>query len=582
MPNISEKVVVLSELTDGISVVLSELTDNVDNINNELNNLNYYANYNKEFYEKQPLTFKSSVANAQVKFTKSSGVTGTLYYSYDNANWDTYTDGTFINLNNRIYFRGNLINDNGEEYGIGTFELSANTVIEGNIMSLIYNDNFINQTTIPYGWIFYTLFHDCTSLIDASNLILPATTLAECCYENMFSYCTSLVKAPELLAITLAEGCYDSMFYSCTSLIEAPEILPATALTEYCYDSMFSYCTSLIEAPELSATTLAECCYDSMFYSCTSLIEAPEILPATALTEYCYDNMFENCTSLTKAPELPATRLVLGCYQHMFYGCTNLNYIKALFLTTPSKPLNEPANYTHRWVYNVASTGIFIKSDDATWNIIDDYGIPVGWEIYTESEYNYVKGIDIKNVVKHSWIKDIVNKDTALDVNENGTTYSLRMWVDDFKKVEYDENDEAYIEDMRSEIADNRGYDGDWESYAMELASGIEDEDHYNGASAYEYTGETLEFDDETYYLWELSCTRGGYTVNDAQTSDYLRKKYLLTNTVNYMELYNISLENDPYTEICPYIAILSDDYDIYALPDQYNCDRLIRIETID
>ena len=60
------------------------------------------------------------------------------------------------------------------------------------------------------------------------------------------------------------------MFYGCASLVQAPE-LPATTLAEYCYSNMFENCYGLTHAPELPATTLANSCYSYMFYGCTSL-----------------------------------------------------------------------------------------------------------------------------------------------------------------------------------------------------------------------------------------------------------------------------------------------------------------------
>jgi hypothetical protein len=86
----------------------------------------------------------------------------------------------------------------------------------------------------------------------------------------MFYGCTSLIAAPELPATTLANSCYENMFYGCTSLKVAPE-LPATTLASNCYWSLFNKCTSLITAPDLPATTLASNCYFHMFNGCTSL-----------------------------------------------------------------------------------------------------------------------------------------------------------------------------------------------------------------------------------------------------------------------------------------------------------------------
>ena len=48
--------------------------------------------------------------------------------------------------------------------------------------------------------------------------MLPAMTLADSCYNSMFSYCTSLTQAPALPATTLANRCYYDMFNGCTFL----------------------------------------------------------------------------------------------------------------------------------------------------------------------------------------------------------------------------------------------------------------------------------------------------------------------------------------------------------------------------
>lgn len=63
----------------------------------------------------------------------------------------------------------------------------------------------------------------------------------------------------------------------------------------------------------------------------------------------------------------------------MFYKCSNLNYIKAMFTTTPSD------SYTYNWVQGVASTGTFVKNAAAAWSVTGDNGIPTGWTIQTAS-----------------------------------------------------------------------------------------------------------------------------------------------------------------------------------------------------
>ena len=116
------------------------------------------------------------------------------------------------------------------------------------------------------------------------------------------------------------------------------------------------------------------------FFQNSNVINAKNlILPVLTLTKYCYARMFNNCTSLITAPELPATTLVSNCYYYMFNGCSNLNYIKAMFTTTPS------TSYTNNWVSGVASNGTFVKNSAAQWNVTGVNGIPTGWTVQTAS-----------------------------------------------------------------------------------------------------------------------------------------------------------------------------------------------------
>lgn len=296
-------------------------------------------------YSKQSLTIIPK-GNGSIKFVSA---TTTYYYSMDNGStWIGAYSATTIPMtaNTPIMFKGTMTPN--YSWGIGRFSASTYFDVEGNIMSLLYSDNFEDQTNLSdKDYAFQTLFYS-SKLISAENLILPATTLSERCYYYMFGECKSLTKIPELPATTLAESCYmvmfsgcDSlttapvlsattlavecylgMFAGCTSLTTAPE-LPATTLAEYCYSQMFQNCTSLTTAPELSSTTLAGSCYYRMFQNCTSLVTAP-VLPAITLESNCYLGMFADCTSFTTAPDLQATVLKYDCYYGMFSGCTSL------------------------------------------------------------------------------------------------------------------------------------------------------------------------------------------------------------------------------------------------------------------
>ena len=171
-----------------------------------------------------------------------------------------------------------------------------------------------------------------------------------------------------------------NLFGNCNSLIFGDNASLYRDLTGYndCYTGLFSGCIGLrnVSPNFLPATTLAEYCYSNMFDGCESLVNTPE-LPSTTLVDGCYQYMFSNCTSLVSAPELPATTLTTDCYYKMFFGCALLNYIKALFTTKPSY------TFTGEWVKGVSSTGIFVKSRSASWNVTGASGIPTGWTVQT-------------------------------------------------------------------------------------------------------------------------------------------------------------------------------------------------------
>ena len=251
----------------------------------------------------------------------------------------------------------------------------------------------------------------------------------------MFSDCTSLTQAPALPATTLAEYCYDDMFAYCTSLTQAPE-LPATILAPACYYGMFARCTSLTQAPELPATTLANICCLQMFSGCTGLTQAPA-LPATILADGCYQKMFEGCTNLSQAPELPAKRLHEYCYQWMFDGCTKLNYVKCLatdgFTST---------GCTTGWLRGVSSTGTFECDNKKYFTVDSPNGIQSGWtitEINPDVEKPDLDVFDpnvpfcIENVgdvpAKIKYV-NLINSNEAATRSLWKISYDLKTWLD--------------------------------------------------------------------------------------------------------------------------------------------------------
>ena len=255
---------------------------------------------------KSYLTFSSLSSFTLEVYNAIKRWDGTLEYFTSDRTWTTW-DGTIIlSAHNNdgeyvLYLRGT---GNTKITGNGT---NKNWIITGTDIKCIGNiENLLDYATVASG---------------------KHPTMAQYCYQYMFSGCTSLTHAPALPATTLNQYCYSGMFSGCTSLTQAPA-LPATTLANNCYQYMFHGCTALTQAPALPATTLAIYCYSSMFHGCTALTQAPA-LPATTLSTSCYSSMFDGCTALTQAPALPATTLSTSCYSFMFRGCTSLKLSSA-------------------------------------------------------------------------------------------------------------------------------------------------------------------------------------------------------------------------------------------------------------
>ena len=249
--------------------------------------------------------------------------TNAVNYSLDGGKtWEELSANTAspeVKKGKKIMWKGELTPSMGS--GIGTFSSTGNFNAQGNVMSLLFGDDFKDKTTLAgKDYAFYELFYQNQKLINAKDLQLPATTLRSYCYYQMFWLCSNLTTAPKLPASSLAVGCYKDMFGAC------------------------------------------------------GITEAP-ILPAKLMSSGCYSGMFQGCVNLRVAPELPATTLASNCYEMMFSGCLNLNYIKAMFTTTPS------ATYTNNWVSGVAPTGTFVKNPEATWNVTGANGVPSGWTV---------------------------------------------------------------------------------------------------------------------------------------------------------------------------------------------------------
>ena len=326
------------------------------------------------------LTFRSTGSNT-LSLTCNGTANPTLYYSTDGTTWTQWNfTALSITAGHPVFLYGsNTSGFSTSDTNFATFVMGGTGSVscEGNISALINGTNTLN--TIPNTYCFYSLFRNCTVLTAAPSL--PSKGMKMYCYYSMFQGCSSLVHAPAIPATNTATQCFRTMFRDCTSLVSAPT-LDVSSVASSAYRGMFYGCTSLTTAPDLPATTIGTYAYYQMFYGCTSLTTVPTTLPATTLQTACYDEMFRGCKNITTAPILPATTLVTTCYYRMFYNCSKLNYVKAMFTTTPTSGSNGT---TTNWLYGVASSGTFVKNSAATWTNTGASSVPSGWTVQTAS-----------------------------------------------------------------------------------------------------------------------------------------------------------------------------------------------------
>ena len=327
------------------------------------------------------LTIGSAVTTAMVESVSYSLDNGDTWITTNNVNDETITITTpTIKKGKKVMWKGDAVQMStqysgtitDEELGatyVSRFGSSGKFNVQGNIMSLLYGDDFASADGFESGSTrnFMHLFgyinaSDKANVVSAKNLILkntniksyqrlfsncnllvepptlPNKALAEdACYYYMFTNCVNLMYAPSLPATSVGASGYGYTFQNCTSLTTPPQ-LPAKTLGDACYMNMFSGCKSLTTAPDLPAAEVGASAYTAMFNGCTSLITPPSMSATTTIgARGCY-GMFSGCTSMTSVPNLPATTLGSACYFYMFKGCTSLTTVPQDLLPAETLP----------------------------------------------------------------------------------------------------------------------------------------------------------------------------------------------------------------------------------------------------
>ena len=200
----------------------------------------------REEYRKHYLTFEAAADGVEIYFAcpeDNEDVFVTIEVSTDGGRtWlqktssfaESTSEGTLLatlDMGETLLVRGNGPTGyySAEmDDAVGNYFFAADKAyVYGNVMSLLGGANFAGLDAIEDENAFAYLFADYNEsghnedLLSHPDkpLVLPATTLAQNCYNSMFRDCTGLTAAPALPATTLEQYCYNSMFSGCTHLV---------------------------------------------------------------------------------------------------------------------------------------------------------------------------------------------------------------------------------------------------------------------------------------------------------------------------------------------------------------------------
>ena len=307
-----------------------------------------------------------------------------FYYSLDNGS--TWVNGRItptVSAGSKVLWKGKIrktatmssYDDAQPFWATGRYK------VYGNVMSVVYSDDFIGKNTLSGVTTLNHLFcsfrwdedlqrYVGNYLVDAKNLVLPAKTLPVRAYDSMF-YMQPLVEPPMIIPAETLRGYACRMMFCNTNITTTPEMTFKNVGTLAC-NGMFAQCKLLTTSCDLNADSVAVGGYKTMYNGCISLIKPPA-LPTTDIGRYntegssyglngCYEDMFKGCTSLTTAPELPAKLITPQCYNAMFSGCTSLSYLKCL--AEESAP-GGTWSFGYRMLCGVNSVGLLVKSTNA-------------------------------------------------------------------------------------------------------------------------------------------------------------------------------------------------------------------------
>jgi len=192
-----------------------------------------------------PLTFVAQSSGAAVKLEERGGTgpTVNLQYKTANSSWTSYTEGDIIPVNEGDYvqFKGDNSTFAYDPWsGRHSFVTSGTFALSGNVMSLL--DSTLESRTISAEYALYGMFGG-TGITRAP--LLPASSLYDGAYFDIFNGCSGLLSGADLPATYVPRAAYQNMYWGCDHMTYGGHIYGTSFYGGADLGSMFRNCSML-------------------------------------------------------------------------------------------------------------------------------------------------------------------------------------------------------------------------------------------------------------------------------------------------------------------------------------------------
>lgn len=257
--------------------------------------------------------------------------------------------------------------------------------VKGNIMSLLHGDDFRDKKTLTVANTFSFLFMNDEHIIHSKDLVLPATTITDCCYGRMFYQATNLIDAPQELPAKIvpqkayygmlwlsgikscnpsmlkgkefgASSCYCFIYKTPTdtlpnidadyagdkafqwgmstneNVINQPKIKCKVTDGQYSFNKVFYMNEGMIYGNDIVTENVGYGAFAYAFDGCIHLKEAPKLWAKNVSGEAAFNKCFNGCYELQAPMKFMNEGMILGkqAFSYLYYGCQSLTYTEPL------------------------------------------------------------------------------------------------------------------------------------------------------------------------------------------------------------------------------------------------------------